>query len=82
MLSSAIKYWRTKSKAEVDFIIEEGSVPYPFEVKYTSKKVIGKSLYSFIEKFHPHVAVVFTKDFTGEAHVSDTHLKFVPLPYY
>lgn len=81
-LPSELKYWRTKSKAEVDFVVEEGQVPYPFEVKYTSKKVIGKSLHSFIEKFHPPIAVIFTKDFVGEERVSETRLKFVPLPYY
>ncbi len=80
--ASRLRYWRTKSKAEVDFIVEEGGALYPFEVKYTSKKIIGKSLYSFIEKFQPPVAVIFTKDFMGEEQVSKTRLKFVPLPYY
>ena len=77
-----VKYWRTKSKAEVDFIVEEGQSPYPFEVKYSSKKIIGKSLHSFIEKFHPPTAVILTKDFAGEERVSGTRLKFVPLSYY
>ncbi len=81
-LPLAVKYWRTKSKAEVDFIIEKDQKPYPFEVKYSSKKVIGKSLHSFIEKFRPPQAVIFTKDFAGEHQVSETLVKFIPLSYY
>lgn len=80
--SPGLKYWRTKSKAEVDFIVEDGQGLYPFEVKYSSKKIIGKSMHSFLGKFHPPVAVIFTKDLSGEEQVSETQLKYIPLPYY
>lgn len=75
------KYWRTKSKAEVDFVIEKEQAVFPFEVKYSSKKIIGKSLYSFIDKFNPPVAVIFTKDLAGEEKARNTNLKFIPLVY-
>lgn len=78
---SLIKYWRTKSKAEVDFIIEKEGAVYPFEVKYSSKKIVGKSLYSFINKFNPPVAIVFTKDFASEEKSGKTIIKFIPLSY-
>lgn len=78
---SPIKYWRTKSKAEVDFIIEKEGAVYPFEVKYSSKKNIGKSLYSFINKFNPPVAVIFTKDFSAEEKIGKTSVKFIPISY-
>ncbi|TSC78782.1 MAG: Uncharacterized protein G01um101433_114 [Parcubacteria group bacterium Gr01-1014_33] len=81
-LPPALKYWRTKSKAEIDFIVEEGQALYPFEVKYSSKHVLGKSLHSFIEKFHPPVAIVLTKDFASVGKIAETQLKFIPLPYY
>jgi predicted AAA+ superfamily ATPase len=43
------KYWRTKSKAEVDFIVND---KVPLEVKSVlPKPAIGKSLFSFIEKY-------------------------------
>lgn len=76
-----IKYWRTKSKAEVDFVIEKEQSVYPFEVKYSSKRIIGKSLYSFIRKFNPSAAVILTKDLTGEEKIDNTILKFIPLVY-
>lgn len=78
---SSIKYWRTKSKAEVDFIIEKEGTPHPFEVKYSSSKTIGKSLHSFISKFNPKVAIIFTKDFSAEKEIGKTAVKFIPLTY-
>ena len=77
-----IKYWRTKSKAEVDFVIEKNQNIFPVEVKYVSKKTIGKSFYSFIEKFNPPVGIILTKDFLGEDKIKNTKVKFIPLSYF
>lgn len=76
-----IRYWRTKSKAEVDFVLEKEQSIIPFEIKYSSKRIVGKSLYSFINKFNPPKAVIFTKDFAGEEKIGKTNLKFIPLVY-
>lgn len=77
-----IKYWRTKAKAEVDFVIEkEGSV-YPIEIKYTSKRIVGKSFYSFLEKFQPKTGLILTKDYLGEEKIGKTKVKFIPLSYF
>ena len=44
----ALRYWRTKSKAEVDFIIEPQGNQVPVEVKSTLKKpTITRSFRSF-----------------------------------
>jgi len=76
------KYWRTKSKAEVDFIIEKGAEIIPLEIKYSSKKIIGKSLHSFIEKFKPVKAIVLTKDFLAEENIKNCKVQFIPLGYF
>ena len=74
-----VSYWRTKSKAEVDFIIgmEDGSV-IPIEVKLTGK--ITPSLLSFIKKYQPDIALVLSKD-TFEKKVDDTMVYGVPYYY-
>ncbi|TAN58661.1 DUF4143 domain-containing protein [Patescibacteria group bacterium] len=77
-----LKYWRTKSKAEVDFVIEKENQIYPVEVKYASKRTAGKSLHSFIEKFKPPIAIVLTKDYIGEEKADKTIIKFIPLSYF
>jgi predicted AAA+ superfamily ATPase len=53
------KYWRTKSKAEVDFVVEKGSEIIPVEVKINAEDAtIEKSLRSFIEDYKPKTALV------------------------
>ena len=51
------------------------------EIKYSSKRIVGKSLFSFIEKFNPPVAVVLTKDYVGEEIINKTIIKFIPIMY-
>ncbi|MFH1520721.1 MAG: ATP-binding protein, partial [Candidatus Micrarchaeota archaeon] len=54
-----IKYWHTKSKAEVDFIIEKDGKIIPIEVKLNSPKgKIERSLHSFIDIYKPKLALV------------------------
>jgi len=53
------KFWRTKSKSEVDFVLEFGSDVVPVEVKVSSgEKRIERSLRSFIDYYHPSNAIV------------------------
>ncbi len=47
-----VKYWRTKAKAEVDFIIEKQDEIIPVEVKLASTK-ISRSLQAFIKAYKP-----------------------------
>lgn len=53
-----LKYWRTKSKTEVDFIIEHKGEIIPVEVKLTSSNTLERSLRSFIEAYKPRRAFV------------------------
>ncbi len=57
------KYWRTKSKAEVDFVLEIDNKLIPVEVKSGGMTgSITKSLRSFIKTYQPEKAyVVFLK---------------------
>ena len=75
-----VHFWRTKSGAEVDFVIEHGTHPIPIEVKYAAfrKPVIGKSLRSFIERYHPERAYIVTKDYSHFVSVGATAIHFVP----
>ncbi len=66
------KYWRTKTKTEVDFIIEKENNIIPIEVKIQSK--IGKierSLRSFIETYKPKTAfIVMLKGEKGKTKIN------------
>lgn len=66
----SVKYWRTKSKAEVDFIVND---KIPVEVKSSiGRPLLGKSLMSFIEKYHPEKIYIFNKDMVEHTKKNDT----------
>lgn len=70
-----VKYWRTKSKAEVDFILND---KIPVEVKSTSgKTTIGKSLHSYIGKYHPETAYIFTGKMDKSIKIGNTDVNFL-----
>ena len=58
--SDKLHFWRTKDKAEVDFVLERGKEIIPIEVKFKSlkKQEITRSLRSFIEKYDPSEAYI------------------------
>jgi uncharacterized protein len=67
-----LKFWRTQSKAEVDFIYKENT---PIEIKINFK-AISKSMYSFIEKYNPKNFFVFTLENENEIkRIKNTNLK-------
>lgn len=76
-----INFWRTKSKAEVDFILQKGREIIPIEVKYSSSPSIGKSFYSFIEKFSPEKGYILTQGFSGIRKIKNCQVNFIPAYY-
>lgn len=76
-----LNFWRTKSKAEVDFVIQHPEGLIPIEVKYTATPVIGKSLYSFISKFSPRRAIILTRGVVDEKKIGRCNVQFVPVYY-
>lgn len=62
-----IHFWRTKQKAEVDFVIEKGKNLLPIEVKFslkTNKKTLG--LKNFQKKFKPEESIIVSFLFGGQ----------------
>ena len=66
------KYWRTKTKTEVDFIVELENNIIPVEVKIQANVgKIEKSLRAFIENYKPKKAVVVSaKGKKGKANIN------------
>ncbi|MCD6496405.1 MAG: ATP-binding protein [Candidatus Aenigmarchaeota archaeon] len=56
------KYWRTKSKSEVDFIIEKDGKITPIEVKLNSAGKIEKGMRSFMDAYRPKKAFIVSYD--------------------
>lgn len=73
-----IKFWRSKSGAEVDFIIDGNLIP--IEVKFSSARSPGKSLISFSKKYNPSTAFILHR---GNLMVQERgNTKFTYLPVY
>ena len=53
-----LNYWRTKSGAEVDFVLPEHP-PVPIEVKAGLAQTPGKSFLSFLRRYSPERAFLF-----------------------
>lgn len=75
-----LRYWRTKSKAEVDFIIESQGDRIPVEVKSTLKKpAISKSFRSFLKKYNPPRAFIASENLYANKIITDIPIHFRPL---
>jgi predicted AAA+ superfamily ATPase len=77
---ASVHFWRTKDKAEVDFVIDFGKEIIPIEAKYKKLKepTVGRSLRSFVEKYHPKEAWVINLALEYEVKVGQTIIKFLP----
>lgn len=81
-LSFDIHYWRTKSGAEVDFVLFKNTDYFlPIEVKYRSmnKPTVSRGFRSFIEAYRPKKAIYITKDLISTLEIDDCVVHFIPL---
>jgi uncharacterized protein len=77
-----IHYWRTKTGAEVDFVLKAGfDTIIPIEVKYRNLTALNlsRSYRSFLEAYEPKQAFVVTKNQVGSQHYGKSELNFIPL---
>ena len=62
-----LRYWRSKSKAEVDFVIEKSGKLYPVEIKSGLFKAnMTKSFQSFLEHYKLKKGIVFSEKLVDE----------------
>lgn len=75
-----IHFWRTKDRAEVDFILEAGEEIIPVEVKFKelTKVEIGRSLRNFISKYQPRRAWIINLVLEKKTSLNGTEVSFIP----
>jgi hypothetical protein len=78
--AAKLHYWRTKDKAEVDFVIEVGKRLIPAEVKYKRLKQdkVPASLRSFIDRYRPERAYIINLELSKTLKINKTTLFFLP----
>jgi len=78
--SSKICFWRTKDKAEIDFVVDLGRDTIPIEVKHKKLATpkIPRSLRSFIEKYKPDKALIVNLTLDETIILNRTKICFIP----
>lgn len=73
-----LKFWRSKQKAEVDFIIEQGIDILPIEIKSNlSSAKLEASLLGFISRYQPKKALVVNLGYRGVKKIGKTEVFFI-----
>ena len=80
LADTTIHFWRTKDKAEVDFVIRRGAAVTPLEVKYSDmKKVeVQRAYRGFLERYHPESGYIVNKSLSDEVMVGETRVRCLP----
>ena len=80
MGATRVHFWRTKDKAEVDFIVEKGKTLVPLEAKYRAFEdiEIPRSLLRFCEQYRPAEAYVVNLSLRKKTRVGNTSVLSVP----
>jgi len=75
-----LKYWRTKGKAEVDFIFEkQANELIPIEIKSKiNSDVVEKSFRSFIDIYTPKEGYILSLDYGNKRDINECKIEFLP----
>lgn len=75
-----LHFWRTKDRAEVDFVLARGDRVVPIEVKYSMLKTptLERSFQSFLDAYHPEKAFVINRSLTASVRRNTTEIIFLP----
>jgi len=79
--SSHIHFWRTRGKAEIDFVVTTGREVIPIEVKFKDllKPSPPRALEGFVEKYRPPYCLVINKSLRATVKIQETEVCFVTL---
>jgi uncharacterized protein len=75
-----VNYWRTKQKAEVDFVVQAEALRIlPIEAKNKiNDSEISRSFHSFLSRYSPQTAIIYNQNYFGEKKIGDTNVFFLP----
>ncbi len=77
---SEINFWRSKDKAEVDFVvhIKEGIMPIEVKYKNIQKSTITRSFRSFVSNYKPNKGVFVNLSYRDSIIINKTKVDFIP----
>jgi predicted AAA+ superfamily ATPase len=77
--NAEIRFWRSTSKAEVDFVVSAGLLVIGLEVKAArlARPTLSRSARSFIDAYAPKAFFVVSRGVTHEEEAADTTVRWV-----
>jgi len=83
-LSQKVNYWRTKSGAEVDFVISEVNPLQSIEVKSGNLKQIkiSRGYRSFLNKYSPKKAILLNSTLWSETEIAGCTVEAIPVSIF
>jgi predicted AAA+ superfamily ATPase len=77
--SESLRFWRTKSKAEIDFVVETGDGITGIEVKATKMNLpkLSRSSHSFIEAYNPKTFYVVNLTLEADRRIGETTVRWI-----
>ncbi|NJL28368.1 MAG: ATP-binding protein [Thermoanaerobaculia bacterium] len=77
-LLDSVRYWRSRSGAEVDFVVEHQGRLIACEVKTgDARGHLGRSAHSFLDAYHPEALLVVHSGSKAEQAIGDTRVVFL-----
>jgi len=75
-----INYWRTKDKAEVDFVIHSqgGVIPVEVKQKSMSKVAISRSYRSFLTSYEPKSGYIINLEYSDSVYINKSRVLVMP----
>jgi predicted AAA+ superfamily ATPase len=83
-VADGLHFWRTKSGAEMDFVLKKDGIAIPIEIK-SGSAVPGrysKSFHSFLKRFSPRSAIYLNKDVFEIDMVGHTKVFRIPTHWF
>ncbi len=77
---ASLHFWQTKSRAEVDFVVNRGFDLLPVEVKAGTPKQpkLTRSYHSFLRKYQPREGWIVNAGLRAQQRVGKTLVRFMP----
>jgi predicted AAA+ superfamily ATPase len=79
--NSHIHFWRTRGKAEIDFVLDTGREVIPVEAKFKDmlKPSPPRVFEGFIEKYRPPYCLVVNKNLRETVKIRETEVRFITI---
>jgi predicted AAA+ superfamily ATPase len=73
-----VRFWRTKSKEEIDFLLKRNDKLIPIEVKWSERPKLPAGFRAFLKSGAAPQAYVVMKNYYGEESIHGKNVKFLP----